>query len=167
MLSSAASQREAWCLLGDRTCNSNKEPNMRTCSMPYIKGILTVFYLILGELCLPESSSEIDYALKPHAPLSLHVDLIKLKVQINQHKGPRSGAQPRTFCCISFHQFIQCHVSLLHITHCSQTARGNGSRSALAPQHRTSGQHGSRGQQRHRCKKSDRNCLLGLRERTS
>lgn len=167
MLSSAASQKEAQCLLRDRTCNISKEPNTRTCTMPYIKDFLTVFYFIPGEPRLPESSSEIDYALKPHALLSLHVDVIKLKVQINQHKGPRSRAQPRAFCCISFHQFIQCHVSLLLITHCSWTTRGNGSRSALAPKHRTSGQHGSCGRQRHHCKQSDRSCLLGLRERTS
>lgn len=97
--------------------NSNKKPKMRTCSMPYIKDFFTVFDFILGELCLPESSSEIDCALKPHALLSLHVNLIKLKVQINQHKGLLCRTQSHAFCCISFHQFIQCHVSLLCVTH--------------------------------------------------
>lgn len=87
---------------------------MRSCSLPYIKDFLTVFYFILGEMCLPDSSSEPSCL---HALLSLHVNLIKLRVQINQHKGLLCRTQSHAFCCISFHQFIQCHVSLLCITH--------------------------------------------------
>lgn len=90
---------------------------MRTCSVPYIKDFSTAFYFILQELCLAESSSEPSC---PHALLSLHVNLIKLKVQINQHKGPLCRAQSHVFCCISFHQFIQCHVSLRRVTHYSE-----------------------------------------------
>lgn len=55
-------------LIKNRIYNIFKKPNMRTCFMPYIKDFFTVFYFILWELCLPESSSEIDLCIKASCP---------------------------------------------------------------------------------------------------
>lgn len=52
----------------NRIYNIKKKPNIRTCYMPYIKDFFTVFYFILWELCLPESSSEIDLCIKASCP---------------------------------------------------------------------------------------------------
>jgi len=156
-------------LIRNSIYNSNKKPNIRTCSMSYIKDFLAVFYFILGELFLPECSSEFGCALKPHALLSLHVNLIKLKVQINQHKGLLCRTQSHAFCCISFHQFIQCHVSLLCITH--YTLNNEMQIVPAVPWHYHSKQYLRASATRSQdcngtsAKNSNRNCLLGLRER--
>lgn len=64
-LSSAASQSEALYLLGTVYIIVIKKCNKEACSMLYITDLFTLFYFILGEQHLPESSSEIDCALLP------------------------------------------------------------------------------------------------------
>lgn len=105
----------------------------------------------------------------PHALLSLHIYLIKLKVEINQHKDLVCRAQSHSSCCISFHQFIQCHVSLL----CSTRYTPNNEMQVVSamPWHCHSKQH-SRASAAHcqgcnstSAKNSQQECLLGLHDR--